>query len=100
MLEKIDIFLTKDIVRGIDVSVQRIEKKAKECQTHGIIIDFETVHEFIKKAGPMVAEMRLKDPENKEILEMARNIASIDNRYSDARYEFENKCICVHKDKK
>ena len=98
MTEKIDILLTKDMVKEIDVAAQRVEKKTKLCETHGIIIDFETVHEFIKKAGPMIAEMRLKDPENKEILEIARNLASIDNRYSDSRYEFENKCACVHKD--
>lgn len=101
MIEKkgIDILLTKDMVKEIDTAVRRLEKKTQSCESSNIIIDFETTHEFIKKAGPMVAEMRLKDPENKEILDIARNLASIDNRYSDARYDFENKCICIHTDR-
>ena len=95
--EKIDILLMKDLVKEIDINVQRIEKRVKSCETRGIIIDFETVNEFIKKAGPMVAEMRLKDSENNEILEMAQNFASINNRYSNAILEFENNCICMEK---
>ena len=93
--EKIDILLMKDLVKEIGINVQRIEKRIKSCETHGIIVDFETVNEFIKKVGPMVAEMRLKDPEN--ILEIDQNFASINNRYSDAILEFENNCICMEK---
>ena len=96
-IEKIDIFLMKDLVKEIDINVQRIEKRVKSCETRGIIIDFETANEFIKKAGPMVAEMRLKDPENKNILEIAQNFASINNRHSNAILEFENNCICMEK---
>lgn len=95
--EKIDILLMKDLVKEIGINVQRIEKRVKSCETRGIIVDFETTNEFIKKAGPMVAEMRLKNPENKEILEMAQNFASINNRYSNAILEFENNCICMEK---
>lgn len=95
--EKIDILLMKDIVKEIGINVQRIENRVKSCETHGVIVDFETTNEFIKKAGPMVAEMRLKSPENKEILEMAQNFASINNRYSNAILEFENNCICMEK---
>ena len=87
----------KDLVKEIDINVQRIEKRVKSCETRGIIIDFETANEFIKKAGPMVAEMRLKDPENKNILEIAQNFASINNRHSNAILEFENNCICMEK---
>ena len=97
MIDKMDILLTKDMVKEIDMATQRVENKAKSCETRSIIIDFDTVHKFIKKAGPMIAEMRLKDQENKEVLEIARNIASIDKRYSDARYEFENNCLCMDK---
>lgn len=95
--EKIDILLMKDLVKEIGINVQRIEKRVKSCETHGIIVDFETANEFIKKVGPMVAEMRLKNPENKEILEMAQNFTSINNRYSNAILEFENNCICMEK---
>lgn len=95
--EKIDILLMKDLVKEIGINVQRIEKRVKSCETRGIIIDFETANEFIKKAGPMVAEMRLKDPENKDMLEIAQNFASINNRYSNAMLEFENNCICMEK---
>lgn len=96
-IEKIDILLMKDIVKEIGINVQRIEKRIKSCETRGIIVDFETTNEFIKKAGPMVAEIRLKDPENKEILEIAQNFASINNRYSNAIVEFENNCVCMEK---
>lgn len=95
--EKIDILLMKDLVKEIGINVQRIEKRVKSCETRGIIEDFETTNEFIKKTGPMIAEMRLKDPENKEILEMAQNFASINNRYSNTILEFENNCICMEK---
>lgn len=95
--EKIDILLMKDLVKEIGINVQRIEKRVKSCETHGIIIDFDTTNEFIKKAGPMVAEMRLKNPENREILEIAQNFASINNRYSNTILEFENNCICMEK---
>lgn len=96
-IEKIDILLMKDLVKEIGINVQRIEKRVKSCETHGIIANFETTNEFIKKAGPMVAEMRLKNPENKEILEMAQNFTSINNRYSNTILEFENNCICMEK---
>jgi hypothetical protein len=96
-IEKVDILLMKDLVKEIGINVQRIEKRVKSCETRGIVIDFETTNEFIKKAGPMVAEMRLKDSENKEILEMAQNFASINNRYSTAILDFENNCICMEK---
>lgn len=98
-IEKIDILLMKDLIKEIDVTVQRIEKKVKSCEVHGIIIDFEAANEFIKKTEHMIAEMRMKEPENKEILEMTKNLVSIHKRYSDARFDFENKCICIHKDK-
>lgn len=94
---KTDILLMKDLVKEIGINIQRIEKRVKSCETHGIIIDFETINEFIKKAGPMVAEMRSRNPENNEILEMAQNFASINNRYSNAILEFENNCVCMEK---
>lgn len=99
-IEKIDIFLTKDLIKEIDIAVQRVEKKAKSCEPRGIIIDFEATDGFIKKAGHMIAEMRYKEPENIEILEMAKKFASIDKRNFDARFEFENNCICTKKEKR
>lgn len=95
--EKIDILLMHDLIKEIDINIQRIEKRVKSCETHGIIVDFETANEFIKKAGPMVAEIRLKDPENKDILEMAKTFSSIHGRYSNAILEFENNCVYIEK---
>ena len=94
---KTDILLMKDLVKEIGINVQRIEKRVKSCETRGIIVDFETINEFIKNVGPMVAEIRLRYPENNEILEIAQNFASINDRYSNSILDFENNCICMEK---
>lgn len=96
-ISELDINLTKSLVKEIDSAVEIVERRTKSCDVRGIITNFETTNEFIKKAGPMIADMRMAEPENREILEMARNFASINNRHSDARFEFENKCMCSKK---
>lgn len=94
-----DILLMKDLVKNIDVAIQRLESRAKSCDTRGTITDFEEIHDYIKKTGPMISDMRIKDSENKEILEMAQNFSSLNNRYFNAKFEFENECICSKKKK-
>lgn len=96
-ISEIDIRLTKSLVKEIDSAVEIVERRTKLCDVRGIITNFETTNEFIKKAGPMIADMRMAEPENREILEIAKNFASIYNRNSDARYNFENKCVCSKK---
>lgn len=96
-ISELDINLTKSLVKEIDSAVEIVERRAKSCGVRGIITNFETTNEFIKKAGPMISDMRMTEPENKEVLEIAKNFASIYNRNSDARYNFENKCVCSRK---
>lgn len=96
-ISEMDIRLTKSLVKEIDSAVEIVERRTKSCDVRGIISDFESSNEFLKKAGPMIVDMRMAEPENKEILEIAKNFASIYNRNSDARYNFENKCVCSKK---
>jgi len=96
-IDKMDIQLTKSLVKGIDIAIQRVERRTESCDARGIITDFGAANQFIKETGPMIADMRMTEPDNKEILEMAQNFASIYNRYHDARFDFENKCVCKKK---
>ncbi len=96
-ISEIDIRLTKSLVKEIDSAVEIVERRTKSCDAQGIITNFVTINGFIKEAGPMIVDMRAAEPENKEILEIAKNFASIYNRNSDARYNFENKCVCSKK---
>lgn len=96
-ISELDISLTKSLVKEIDTVVDMLERKTKSCDVRGIISDFESSNEFLKKAGPMIVDMRMAEPENKEILDMAKNFASIYNRHLDIRHDFENKCMCSKK---
>lgn len=96
-ISELDINLTKSLVKEIDTVISMIERKTKVCDVQGIIFDFESSSKFLKEAGPMISDMRIAEPENKEILQIAKNFASIYNRNSDARYNFENKCVCSKK---
>lgn len=96
-ISELDINLTKSLVKEIDNVVNLIERKTKSCDVRGIIFDFESSSKFLKEAGPMISDMRIAEPENKEIFEIAKNFASIYNRNLDARHNFENKCVCSKK---
>ena len=96
-ISEIDINLTKSLVGEIDTVVSTIERKVKVCDVRGIISDFESSSKFLKETGPMISDMRVAEPENKEMLGIAKNFASIYNRNLDARHTFENKCVCSHK---
>lgn len=96
-ISELDISLTKSLVKEIDTVVQMVERKTESCDVRGIISEFESSSEFLKRAGPMIVDMRMAEPENKEILDIAKNFASIYNRNLDARYKFENKCVCNKK---
>lgn len=96
-ISELDINLTKTLVKEIDTVVSMIERKTKVCDVRGIVFEFENSGKFLKEAGPMISDMRIAEPENKEIFEIAKNFASIYNRNLDARHTFENKCVCSHK---
>lgn len=96
-ISELDINLTKSLVKEIDTAVSMTERKVEKCDVRGIISDFESSNEFLKRAGPMISDMRIAEPENKVMLDIAKNFASIYNRHSDARHTFENKCVCSHK---
>ena len=92
-----DISLMKDLVKQMESTIRMVEKKAASCETQGIISDFISISQDIKKNGPEIVGMRVEEPENKEILETAQKFASLNVRYLDAMLNFENDCRCKHK---
>lgn len=90
-------FLRSDI-RRIDKHTKNLEEQVKSCKVKGIFYNLDDIARDIKISKKDIATAIEKRPEDRQIIELKRQLFSIDKRILNAKLEFEDRCVCIHLD--
>ena len=93
-----DMVFLRSGVNSIDKHVKKLEEQVESCKVKGIFYNFDDIDRDIKRSEKKIAAAAEKRPEDKQILELKRRLFSIDRRILNAKFEFENRCVCIHLD--
>lgn len=92
-----DFIFLRSGIRRIDRHAKELEEQVKSCKVKGIFYNFDDINREIKISEKEITVAVEKRPEDKQIIELKRQLFSIDKR---AKFEFEKKCICTEIERK